>query len=369
MVSAAPLVAPLWRRGRFWVALAVAVAVAAVLLGSLGDAPGRRLDPTSAAPDGALALSRLLRQDGVRVDTTTALPDASRRTVVLAEPDAYSAGQLRELGRRPGRLVLVAPGTAALHAVGLRAGDASPSPAPGCGLPAAVAAGDVTWPSDGAVATAPGGGVRCYDGGVVVDRGTVVLGSAALLTNAHLADRGAAALAINLVSADRTARSVAWVLPGADAGGDGPATLWDLFPGGVSRVFWWLVAVGGFVALWRSRRLGPVVTEPLPVVVRSVELVEGHGRLHLRAGARDVAAARLRAAAARRLARAVGATDVPDPWPLAQAVAPVVHRSPTEVASLLAGPPPATDDDLVRLATDLDRLVADAGDTLTRGTT
>ena len=59
--------------------------------------------------------------------------------------------------------------------------------------------------------------------------------------------------------------------------------------------FIWLAVLGGLLVLWRARRLGPVVTEPLPVVVRSAEVVEGHGRLYSRAGARDRAAAALRA--------------------------------------------------------------------------
>ena len=51
------------------------------------------------------------------------------------------------------------------------------------------------------------------------------------------------------------------------------------------------------LALWRARRLGPVVAEPLPVVVRAAETVEGRARLYRRGGARGQAA---RGAARRR---------------------------------------------------------------------
>ena len=34
--------------------------------------------------------------------------------------------------------------------------------------------------------------------------------------------------------------------------------------------------------LWRGRRLGPLVVEPLPVVVKAVESTQGRGRLYRR---------------------------------------------------------------------------------------
>ncbi len=61
----------------------------------------------------------------------------------------------------------------------------------------------------------------------------------------------------------------------------------------------WLVAIQLGVALllaalWRARRLGPLVTERLPVVVRASETVEGHARLYRSRRARDRVAATLR---------------------------------------------------------------------------
>jgi hypothetical protein len=102
------------------------------------------------------------------------------------------------------------------------------------------------------------------------------------------------------------------------------------------------------------------VTEPLPVVVRSAELVEGHGRLYARAGARDRAAAALRHATSVRLAARLGLPRGAPADQVAVAVAPVVGRSPAETAGILAGPPPADDAALMRLAHDLDHLEAAA---------
>jgi hypothetical protein len=149
---------------------------------------------------------------------------------------------------------------------------------------------------------------------------------------------------------------VVWLLPGVSAHGPGPASVWDLFPAGTGRVVWWLAAVGGLLVLWRARRLGGIVSEPLPVSVRAAELVEGHGRLYARAGARDRAAAALRAATADRVARRLGLPRGAGPDAVVAAVAPLTGRPAADLTAVLSGPPPADDAQLVRLANELDRL-------------
>jgi hypothetical protein len=96
-------------------------------------------------------------------------------------------------------------------------------------------------------------------------------------------------------------------------------------------------------------------------VVRSAETVEGHGRLYARAGARDRAASALRTAAAGRLATRLGLPRGAPAEQVAVAVAPVVGRPPADVVGLLAGPPPADDAALMRLAAELDHLESAAG--------
>ncbi|SHF84368.1 hypothetical protein SAMN05443575_1050 [Jatrophihabitans endophyticus] len=390
-VSADALVRPAWRRLRFWPALVLALLVGAVAVGTVTTSPSRPLDPDSPAPAGGRALARLLAGYDTSVTRTTALAtalaaargrDGNGAAVLVADPAAYSAHQLTRLARATRRLVLVRPDDRALAAVapGLRTSSTSgPSDSPGCRAPGPLAAGPVDWPGD-TLTVRGGAGVSCYDGAVLLTgtatRSVAVLGSAALLHNEHLADEGAAALAVDLATADRSLHRVVWLLPGGDADGAGPASVWDLFPGGAYRVFWWLVGVGVLLALWRARRLGGVVVEPLPVVVRSVELVEGHGRLYDRAGARDRAATALRAAAVRRLAARLGHHDAGsvrsgaapgDPVALVAALAPLTRRTPAEVHALLAGPVPADDAALVRLATGLDELEAAVGGALTEG--
>jgi hypothetical protein len=108
-----------------------------------------------------------------------------------------------------------------------------------------------------------------------------------------------------------------------------------------------------------ARRLGPVVPEPLPVVVRASEAVEGRARLYHRGRARDRSAEVLRAAATARLSAQVGLPVGAPPQSVAAAVAARTGRSPTEVADLLSGgrqPAPPDDRTLVRLADELDSL-------------
>jgi hypothetical protein len=121
--------------------------------------------------------------------------------------------------------------------------------------------------------------------------------------------------------------------------------------------------VVALLALWRMRRLGPLVTEPLPVVVRACETVEGHGRLYRSRRARDRAAAALREAALGRIVTRLGLPrDVPADA-VGQELAYRTGRDPGEIRALLFGEVPGDDAALVRLADGLDAL---EGQVLTR---
>ena len=109
-------------------------------------------------------------------------------------------------------------------------------------------------------------------------------------------------------------------------------------------------------ALWRMRRLGPLIPEPLPAVVRACETVEGHGRLYRSRRARDRAAAALRDAALGRIAVRLGLPRNTPPQVACQELASRTGRDANEIRAILFGPVPADDAALVRLATDLDAL-------------
>jgi len=95
-------------------------------------------------------------------------------------------------------------------------------------------------------------------------------------------------------------------------------------------------------ALWRTRRLGPLVAEPLPVVVRASETVEGHGRLYRSRRSRGRAAAVLRDAARQPDHGPPRAPADADAAAVGAAVAALTGREPGAVQPSCTGRPPAT---------------------------
>ena len=114
------------------------------------------------------------------------------------------------------------------------------------------------------------------------------------------------------------------------------------------------------LALWRARRLGPVVAEPLPVVVRAAEAVEGAGPAlptgRCAGPGRRGTAHGVRA----RLVPALGLPRRAEPTAVVAAVAARSSRPAAEVGALLYGAAPADDASLVRLADALDDLEREA---------
>ncbi|WP_323373409.1 DUF4350 domain-containing protein [Plantactinospora alkalitolerans] len=132
--------------------------------------------------------------------------------------------------------------------------------------------------------------------------------------------------------------------------------LWNAFP----PWFWALLvqlAVAVVLAmLWRARRLGPPVTEPLPVTVASAETVFGRGRLYQRARAYGPTADTLRAATLHRLLPAFSLPPDTGPDEVTGAVEAGTGWSRADVHHLLYGPAPTTNQELLDLARDLDAL-------------
>ena len=177
-----------------------------------------------------------------------------------------------------------------------------------------------------------------------------MLGGGSLLTNADLAHVGNAALALGLLV---PSRRLDWVPPGSLGGAVSASDrhgLFQLLPSGLD---WGLVQLAIAVvvlALWRARRLGRPVVEPLPVVVRAAETVEGGARLLQAANARSTAAATLRTATRRRLAVVLRLGRDPDPGVLVAVVAERSGQQTGRVRGLLYGSEPLDDRALVTLA-------------------
>lgn len=110
------------------------------------------------------------------------------------------------------------------------------------------------------------------------------------------------------------------------------------------------------LALVRGRRLGRLVPEPLPVVVRAVETTESRGRLYRRAQDRPRAATVLRLATLDRLRSRLGLRRGDSVETVARAISAATGRPVSEVLDLVSGPHPTDDAALVRLAQDLSDL-------------
>ncbi|HKS00741.1 MAG TPA: hypothetical protein VJS86_03630, partial [Arthrobacter sp.] len=131
-----------------------------------------------------------------------------------------------------------------------------------------------------------------------------------------------------------------------------PKTLAELAPAWTAFVAPWLIVVALVAMLWRGRRLGPLVFEPLPVVVKSAETAEGRARLYHEAHDVARAADTLRAGTLVRLAAALRIGPAADSVDVAAAAARHLDSSLPEMLRILQHRP-GTEAELVRWAQDL----------------
>jgi hypothetical protein len=358
------------RRTGLWVTcLAVAIVALAVITAWLTSSrPGGRMDPTATSADGAHALVTLLRDRGVDVVVADTVADARRAarpdSLMLIAQTGYLADDalLRELADAPGDRLLVEPTSRTREVLAPQVQVAPTSTyggEPNCDLPEALRAGAAQFGPTDTYEAAEGFSAqltRCYSGAVVRydedGRTVTVAGTAEFMTNSTLLHEGNAALAMNLAG---TQPRLVWYAPQRVEGeSSSAASISDLIPKQVDWIVWQLCLVVALVALWKARRLGPLVAERLPVVVRASETVEGRGRLYRSRRARDRAADALRAATLHRLSPRLGLGVNPERSAVVHAVAQRTAVDPNSVHHFLFGPPPASDNDLLHLAHALD---------------
>lgn len=380
--SASPTARQLWTRSRgvllaLVVLLAAAVAIAAVR----SDAESGSLDPRSATPSGSRAVAELLADRGVSTRVVTTLKEAaaatgSDTTLLVARPDLLTDRQQDRLhsafANSGGRTVLVAPTTPSVGTLAPGV-DADPAPSfdttlsPNCSLPAARRAGKAETGGIRYTTNAPGAD-SCYPGDglptllrVPAAEGngdTVVLGAPDILQNERLDKQGNASLSLQLLG---SRPHLVWYLPSLsdDSATDaGDRSFFDLMPSGWLWGTLQLFFAAILAALWRARRLGPLVPEKLPVAIRASETVEGRARLYRKSNARDRATAALRSTTRTRLAPLVGVSPAQAhaPEALLPALSAQLHREGQALHSLLFGPPPSDDAALIALADQLDAL-------------
>ena len=328
--------------------------------------------------NGSRALAQLLGRHGITVIRTEGVDAAQGSagqgdTLLVVGPELLTPDLAAALRSTGADLVVVGASSndvvqAFLPGAKVTGSTSVQARQPLCALPAALLGGKAT--SGGQTYLVSVGGddvVSCYpdqDGGSSLvqvrepdGRSITLLGTGTPLRNDHLADQGNAALTMNLLGRNE---HLVWDMPLLE---DYPESErqspFDLLPS------WLLVAVvqlflaAFLIALWRARRLGPVVDEPLPVAVRASEATEGRARLYARAHARGRAASQLRRSAIERLAPRIGISgpvDELDPTVVVSVVAQRSGRSQSDVSGLLYGEEPVNDDRLVALANALDDL-------------
>jgi Domain of unknown function (DUF4350) len=357
-------------RRRPWPSIVLALiaicAVAAVGTYFTAPRPGGQMDPDSTGPHGAHALVELLRDRGVTVVTAHSIDDlesaASPGTLLLFAQTQHVTDEslLKRLAAAPGDLLLVEPTTHARAALapGIRNASASVEDAnPDCALREANQAGSVDFgPSNTFRAVGDRVLSSCYGGALVRyrdgERLVTVVGSTDFMTNGSLLRAGNAALAMNL--AGQHPRLVWYAPQRLEGGSSGSATIFDLMPDSVTWVVLQLAMTVLLIALWKGRRIGPLVAEDLPVVVRASETVEGRGRLYRSRRARDRAAQALRAATLQRMLRRLGLGVNSTAHTVVVATAQRSSMGPESVQHILFGPTPDTDADLTHLARALD---------------
>lgn len=180
-----------------------------------------------------------------------------------------------------------------------------------------------------------------------------LLGDASLISNGAILTADNAAIALHLFgesdrlvwyvptvadisAAESTSRSIApsWFRPGLALGTSAVVLL----------------------CLWRGRRLGRLVTEPLPVIVRAVETTESRGRMYRKSGDRTRALIVLQLATRRRLAAYLGLAESTPLSSVAAAAAAISGRSYHEVLTLLNSPAAQNDSSLLEIANNLAEL-------------
>lgn len=431
------------RRSAPWVVLVMAGAAALVGIAVGTSVPPRLLDPGSAGPGGGKALVQVLRNHGVTVQVVRSRGELGEAhpsggsTVVMTDPEFLGADSAAALGRvsaTADRLVLLSPTSEQLQALGLplastevslteelsaacQGGDSTrtpsttgqvvtsgdrvsrvdvrffprtddthnpesaPNPQWCFRLPDPAAATPGTLPRTGvpygaAMATLPATAGRPE---------VVILGFNSALTNRWVDEDAHAGLAVRALG--RSPRLV-WYQPDigdlADLRGGHAASPWPRWLGPGAAVIATAVLL---LAVVRGRRMGPLAVEPLPVIVRAAETTESRGRIYRKARDRARAAAILRQAATKRIARrlaipdrdvaAVAAaasdatasdttasdttasdttasdTTASDTTASDTTASDTTTLPPVPVRDLLLGPPPATDAELLDLARSL----------------
>lgn len=363
-----PRVGTVARRLVFWVGVAVFVVILGIISIAVtgSNAGGPPLDSTNAAPQGAMAVAEVLRQQGVTVTATSSL-DETRDAIDAADSTTLFLydleGNLSDQGLRDalrladnvviadpdfGDLRIVAPELAmAGYVSGVLEADCSVAVVERAETVSGEGSGYRLVDDDAAATMCLGSGDDVYSLAQIDRDGTklTVLGATGALTNESVSNDGNAAFALGLLGENDT---LIWYLPGfGDVEAATPETVAELTPGWVVPVMFLLALTFIAAAVWRGRRFGPLVIENLPVTVRASETMLGRARLYEKSSSRLRALDSLRIGSVQRLAGICGLPRTATVDDVIAGVASLTGAQPGEIRILLVDAVPATDRDLL----------------------
>lgn len=334
----------------FWRVVVLLLLVVSVFLASRQSTNATWFDPDNPGPDGGQAVARVLSQTGVEVTPVRSMNDlmnsepSAQDTILISDPDELDPEQLQDIEDHFSsayRIVLLAPDPGLL-------GEPYPDEqGSGCtidwldGLKSAQRYTDMTYDdSSGHACLTRESGYAA----VQLDNNVLLLGATGAIANDSVLKADNAAIGLRALGGSK---HLLWF--------SGDATTAE-GRGGIPWPDWWrpmiavLAAATVALMLWRGRRLGRLVREPLPVVVPAQETTNARGRLYRKAKDTDRAGRALREATRTRVAAYLGNPDV------VRAAATQTGRPEQEIATLLLDGHVASDAELVHLANELTTL-------------
>lgn len=369
MSEATPRISEYASRGR-WIILGIAVLILSALVISLnsGRIDSQRLSIHNPHPEGAMALSEVLKQRGVNVrdifTTTDAASLTSKDLLVVVNSREMKDKTLREvLDTRTNILFL---GTFAmtnrLEPYVRSEASSSDKPLPArCDFSPAAKAGTISA-TRGSLRALRKPSQACFPlhneafaylqfertDGFTLE----FLSESNLASNQGIVQDSNAAFLLNLLS---RARTIGWVQGEnlSKPGEDSKATFPPAFGGGLIVFFAALLVF----ALSLGRRLGRVVVEDIPVVVHGAESVFGRAGLYREARSLEAPAMHARSYTARELGETLHLSTLASPEQMVKTISDFDNIPASSVKATLYGEAPRNGTELSELLQRLTDLV------------
>ena len=366
---------PRWVTPSIVVGLLLAVTLAVTVMTPDGQGNTDDLDPANPGYSGAQGLAHALSDHGVGVTVVRSQRELLAQTIDGATTVVIT-GTIR-LSARTARAALDHAGSAA----SLVLLNPDPEVTQGMSLPVDSHRADLTdvsagcpgaevgeefrlaqarrayTPTDNGSAAktcfpdkSDGGGAMVTLPGAAGRPPVILLGDDSLISNGTILDADNAAIALHLFG--QTDRLV-WYVPSLADIRAAESTSRSIAPPWFQPGLALATSAVVLLCLWRGRRLGRLVTEPLPVVVRAVETTESRGRMYRKSRDRTRALAVLQLATRRRLAAYLGLSPSSAVSSVAAAAAAVSGRNYQDVLDLLNSSAAHDDSSFLQLANTL----------------